>query len=194
MCRGGLGSGGSGLGIIFYPTRQSRVCKPSIRWPSVKVVRSGGRLIGFGGRVNRVYPVNRSIKQKKKTNNSNQSTVGWRSCWRRGGDDGDLTRSHQIRRDLSRSHQIRWVLIRSGNHSQRRPPHRLLQLRRTSTSTPPSPASPQPTSTTKVNSDDFLSKNPNPEKKKKQRVRIESRGETEKGVESGGEKGEKVRV
>uniref|UniRef100_A0A2N9HT84 Uncharacterized protein n=1 Tax=Fagus sylvatica TaxID=28930 RepID=A0A2N9HT84_FAGSY len=72
-----------------------------------------------------------------------------------------------------------------SSFAARRPPHRLLQLRRTPTSTPPSPASPQPTSTTKVNSDDFLGKNPNPEKK--QRVRIESRGETEKGVESGGE-------
>ena len=31
ISRGGLGSGGSGLRVIFCPTRQSQVCKASTR-------------------------------------------------------------------------------------------------------------------------------------------------------------------
>ena len=38
--RGGHGSGGSGLGEFYQPTRMSRVWRYVIRWPSIEVVRS----------------------------------------------------------------------------------------------------------------------------------------------------------
>ena len=51
MSRGGHGSGGSGFGVISYPNRLSQVCKDRIRWPSIKLVRSGGSMIWLVGRL-----------------------------------------------------------------------------------------------------------------------------------------------
>jgi hypothetical protein len=47
--RSGNGSGRSGLGVIFYPTRQSRVCKAQLVNHPLRWSDRAGRLIGFGG-------------------------------------------------------------------------------------------------------------------------------------------------
>ena len=142
------GGHGSGLDGFFYPTWLSQVCKAPTCWPSIKVVGSDGSVDRFWRVGDQVYPVNQSIRD--------QSIVGWRSWWRRGGDDGGLAKP---RRDLTISDKISLNLTRSDEFSS---DLESSQARLTNADLHTVFSSFVRSS---LNSDDFLNKNPKPESK-----------------------------
>ena len=116
------GGHGSGLGLIFYPTRQSGVCKSSTRWPSVKVVGSGGLVDRFW-RAGTVGFIGFTRQQNYIKQTQSQTQTKLSKIWYQNSNYKHSKPKHKHKPifflDLTRSHQIRWDLTRSSNHSTR---------------------------------------------------------------------------